>query len=334
MNKFYKYLFSITLIMGTMVSISSLSWLTAWMGLEMNLLSMMPLMKSFKNKYSSEATIKYFITQASASLVLLLSILIITNSWQSSMTQNHSIYLTEMALLLKMGAAPLHFWLPEVVSGLTWPMTMVTLTWQKIAPMILFSYLEPNINLLASVIITSSLVGGILGMNQLCLRKLLAFSSINHIAWMLSTIMFSKSIWLIYFLTYSFINYSLILTLNKNKILFMNQMTKLSPSNKTSKLIFILNFLSLGGLPPFIGFLPKWLTIHVMTQMNMFFTSTILIVSTLIALFMYLRTMFSSMTLSSEESTKLYASKFNNMMIFTSCSTILGLALLMSMPMM
>nr|YP_009441838.1 NADH dehydrogenase subunit 2 [Ips sexdentatus]AOY39591.1 NADH dehydrogenase subunit 2 [Ips sexdentatus] len=308
-------LFSFCLIMGTLISISATSWFTAWIGLEVNLLSLMPLMKSFKNKFSAEATLKYFMTQAMASAILIFSIVLISNFKNSSFFEISSLGapLLNSALLMKMGAAPLHFWLPEVVSGISWYLNIIILTWQKIAPMILLFYCSASNLFLSIFIIISSIVGSLESLNQTCLRKLLVYSSINHISWMLSALLNSMNSWMIYFVIYSFINLSIIFILNLNKIYFLSQINQIS-ANKTIKLLFMMNFLSLGGLPPFIGFFIKWMTLNEMILNKMFFLPIILISLTLIALFTYSRITFSSLTLSISQNLNFLS---NNKTMFT-----------------
>nr|AOY39721.1 NADH dehydrogenase subunit 2 [Scolytinae sp. BMNH 1043031] len=296
-------MFFITMMSGSIMTISSTSWIFAWIGLEINLLSFLPLMKSFKNKYSTEAMLKYFIIQALASSLVLTATLLFLNFklLMSNLPLIPSFFMNS-ALLMKMGAAPFHFWLPEVTSGCSWIITLLILTWQKIAPMILMIYSNPSNFLLIFIILISSIIGGISGMNQTCLRKILTYSSINHISWMLAASMISLSNWILYFLIYSIINLTLIIFFNSNNIFFITQLTKIMNDNKLNKLIFSINFLSLGGLPPFLGFLPKWVTIYSLSLTQMFFLTTILILSTLISLFMYIRVIFSSTILISSES--------------------------------
>nr|YP_009112317.1 NADH dehydrogenase subunit 2 [Eucryptorrhynchus brandti]AIY61443.1 NADH dehydrogenase subunit 2 [Eucryptorrhynchus brandti]AJT57321.1 NADH dehydrogenase subunit 2 [Eucryptorrhynchus brandti]ALF04088.1 NADH dehydrogenase subunit 2 [Eucryptorrhynchus brandti] len=327
MMNFYKFLFINLMFSSTLISISSTSWFNAWIGLEMNLLSIMPLMKSSNNKFSAEATIKYFIIQAMASSILLFSILIYTNLKifnMNSMLPLSSI-LINSSLLMKMGAAPFHFWLPEVLSGLNWQINFIILTWQKIAPMILLSYTILLPSFLSIIIILSSLISGIFGLNQICLRKILAFSSINHMSWMISIIMNSLNTWIYYFIIYSIINFNMIIIFNKYQIFFMNQLNKLFTNNKTMKFIFMLNFLSLGGLPPFLGFFPKWMTINFLINKNFFTLSFILIIFTLISLYFYLRITFSSFTLNSTESLINTFNKISFIHFFINLISLMGL---------
>nr|YP_010411495.1 NADH dehydrogenase subunit 2 [Pissodes yunnanensis]URP30496.1 NADH dehydrogenase subunit 2 [Pissodes yunnanensis] len=311
MKNFYKMLFLNTMIIGTLISISSTSWLTSWIGLEINLLSMMPLMKNIKNKFSSEATIKYFIVQTMASSMLLFSIIIFANikNFSYHLSTIPSIF-TDLALLMKMGAAPLHFWLPEVISGMNWSMGYILLTWQKIAPMILLTYSSMIPLFLSIFIVSSSLISGLQNMNQTCLRKILAYSSINHVSWMISAMMNSFMIWFYYFIIYCLINSNIVLLLNKYNIYFINQLSKFLTWNKNMKFMFMMNFLSLGGLPPFIGFLPKWLVINFMIKNNFYSLAILLIIFTLMSLYTYLRITFSSLILNSEES--LVNKNYNN----------------------
>nr|UUG47446.1 NADH dehydrogenase subunit 2 [Ips nitidus] len=302
MMNFYKIMFSFSLSLGTIIAVSSTSWFMAWLGLEINLLSLMPLMKSFKNKFSAEASLKYFMTQAMASAMLIFSVILIANLKNSNFfyIPNLGSSLMGSALLLKIGAAPLHFWLPEVVTGVSWNINMIILTWQKIAPMILLFYSISSPIFISIFIILSALIGSLEGLNQSCLRKLMVFSSINHIGWMLSALSSSFNTWLIYFLVYSFMNFNIISLLNLNKIYFISQINKLSP-NKSINFFFMANFLSLGGLPPFIGFFIKWITINELIFNKLFFLPITMIFLTLIALYFYLRISFSAMMLTMSE---------------------------------
>nr|UMB89173.1 NADH dehydrogenase subunit 2 [Coptodryas elegans] len=328
MAKFFKLLFYLTLIMGTLISISSMSWFYSWMGLEINLLSFIPLMKTTNNKYSSESITKYFMTQAMASFIMLFSIIMYTNSKEFNFELNNmSSMMMSSAIFMKMGAAPLHFWLPEVASGISWNSNFILLTWQKIAPMILLSYLNMIPNLMMMFIIISSITGSLMGLNQTCLRKILAYSSINHISWMLASMMCSMNTWLVYFLIYSLTNLAIINSFNLWKTMFISQINNIK--NSSSKMIFMLNFLSLGGLPPFTGFIPKWITINQLTNQSLYFLTTMLITFTLITLFFYLRISMSSLLLYSK-TTNFSMPKINTMMSIM-IATIAPMAIISSM---
>lgn len=231
------------------------------------------------------------------------------------------------ALLTKLGAAPFHAWFPEVIEGLNWINSLILLTWQKIAPIILIMYNFKISLFFRSIIIISSIIGGIYGINQIRIRKIIAFSSINHIAWILASIINIKTIWFSYFIIYSLISLRIILICQILNIFYLNQIFLTLNSNKLIKIFFIINFISLGGLPPFLGFLPKWLTIINLINNNFYFLRFILIVFSLITLFFYIRITLSTLTVSSRETILKIRIINNYFLIFINLITLLSLIL-------
>nr|APX39652.1 NADH dehydrogenase subunit 2 [Oreina alpestris] len=291
-----------TMILGTLITVSAYSWFSMWIGLEINLLSIIPLLKSPGSLYPSEASMKYFITQSLASTILLFSVLMMSNL-NEFLPQNSSLFLIILlnsTLLTKVGMAPFHWWFPEVIEGLSWNSSLLLLTWQKLGPMIILTY-NLTVNFFVFIIIFSSVVSGIWGVNQISLRKILAYSSINHMAWMIASILFLKMIWLMYFLIYTIITINIILIMKYLNIFYLKQLFNGLNSNKMNKLFFTLNFLSLAGLPPFLGFLPKWLITNNLIENNFFAVSIVLIISTLLPMFFYMRMTFSTFTFSANE---------------------------------
>nr|YP_010127368.1 NADH dehydrogenase subunit 2 [Apomecyna saltator]QPO99864.1 NADH dehydrogenase subunit 2 [Apomecyna saltator] len=324
--KFYKMLFFLTLMLGTLIAISSYSWLSMWMGLEINLLSIIPLLKDSKNLYPSEAALKYFITQALASSILLFSIVLSLNlSEFMDYPKNFIILMMNSALMTKLGAAPFHSWFPEVMEGLNWNNATIMLTWQKIAPMVLVMYNCQLTYFMLAIIIFSTILSGTLGLNQISLRKILTYSSINHIGWMLASMLNSQTIWMIYFLIYTLITLNLIVIFHYFKIYFLNQFFFVSNNLKMIKFFFICNFLSLGGLPPFLGFFPKWMVINNLISNNFYLMSTLLIVFTLISLYFYLRVTFSTILLNSSETLMIPCKKIGFSIYFVNFLSLSGL---------
>nr|YP_010249775.1 NADH dehydrogenase subunit 2 [Rheocricotopus villiculus]QTT60906.1 NADH dehydrogenase subunit 2 [Rheocricotopus villiculus] len=292
----YKFLFFNSMIIGSLISISASSWFSVWMGLEINLLSLIPLIMMSKNLFSSESSLKYFLIQAIASAVLLFSIIIFF-LFMNLKYENNFIYsslLINSSMMLKCGAAPFHFWLPSVMEGLTWMNNFLLMTWQKIAPLMILSYMM-NFKLLIFSIFMAMIFGSLGGLNQTSLRKLMAFSSINHLGWMLAGMIFNQTLWLIYFFIYFFLNMSITFMLNNFKIFNINQTFTIFKSNKFLKLMLFLPLLSLGGLPPFLGFFPKWLIIEMLIKNNLYFLLNFMLFLTLITLYFYLRISYSTL---------------------------------------
>lgn len=290
-------LFLLTLIRGTLLAISSNSWLGVWIGLEINLLSFIPLISDNKNLISTESSLKYFLTQAIASAVLLLAILILF-IYQNSLIiirifNNYEALLISSALFLKIGAAPFHFWLPTIIEGLSWTNNLILITWQKIAPIVVISY-RINYNYFIIVIVLCIIIGSLGGLNQTSLRKIIAFSSINHLGWILSSLLFNLSLWWNYFIIYIFLSIRLVFIFNIFQLFYINQSFSTNINSPVIKFIIFTNLLSLGGLPPFLGFIPKWLIIQNLINTNNYFLITIILVFTLITLFFYIRITFSA----------------------------------------
>nr|ALO76549.1 NADH deshydrogenase subunit 2 [Aderidae sp. GENSP01] len=315
MLKFNKIMFFNIMLMGIIISISSISWFTMWMGLEINLMAIIPLMVMINNSYSSEASMKYFITQTFASMILIFSImnLLINNEFMNF--KSIFINIINIALLTKLGMAPFHFWFPEVIQGLNWLNSLIILTIQKITPfMIIMSIHMQNIIFQFSIF-SSLIISTISSINQTSLRKILAYSSINHLAWMMTISMNSFSTWFMYYLTYIYITANLILMFYLLNIYFMPQIFNMFNNSKMMKLIFFSNFLSLSGIPPLIGFIPKWMTIYMLINKKMFFITFILILMTIIMIFIYMQFFINSLILNFNEKKNNYNKNYYSLLI-------------------
>nr|YP_010242108.1 NADH dehydrogenase subunit 2 [Lyssa zampa]QTI83023.1 NADH dehydrogenase subunit 2 [Lyssa zampa]UNP54433.1 NADH dehydrogenase subunit 2 [Lyssa zampa] len=287
-----KMFFIFILFFSTLISISSNSWFGCWIGLEINLLSFIPLITSSNNMMSSEASLKYFLTQTIASINFLFFILMKMIMLKNFEMNNLIAILINSSMLMKMGSAPFHFWFPSIIEGLSWINNFILMTWQKITPMILLSYYF-NMNFLIIIIILNIMIGAISGLNQTSLRKLMAFSSINNLGWMLMSIMISENLWMFYFIMYSYLISIMCLLFYIMNMFFINQLF-INNLNPLIKINMLINFLSLGGLPPFIGFFPKWIIINFMMINNMYIMTFIFIMMSLIMLFFYIRIIYSS----------------------------------------
>nr|QJQ37603.1 NADH dehydrogenase subunit 2 [Graphium parus] len=287
-----KMFFFFILFFSTLISISSNSWLGCWIGLEINLMSFIPLISNSKNLLSSEAALKYFLTQSIASINFLFIILMKMILLKNFEINNFISIMINSSMLMKMGSAPFHFWFPNIIEGLSWFNCFIIMTWQKISPMILMSYYLNN-NFLMIIVILNVIIGVMGGFNQTSLRKLMSFSSINNLGWMIIALMISENLWMMYLFMYSFLISIMCFLFNMLNIYFLNQLFLIN-MNFQIKFSFLINFLSLGGLPPFLGFFPKWIIINFLINNNLNMISFIFIMMSLIMLFIYIRISYSS----------------------------------------
>nr|APX40447.1 NADH dehydrogenase subunit 2 [Cryptocephalus cantabricus] len=325
-------MFLTTLIMGSLMTISSNSWMGMWIGLEINLLSIIPLLSANEQTNSAEASIKYFITQMMASNIILMAIICMFYNNEQIYSDFHLTKMIQSSLFIKMGAAPFHAWFPEVMEGLSWFNCLIILTWQKIAPMIILMALIKQEVFIYLIILISLMIGSIMGFNQISLRKIMAYSSINHIGWMIAAMISAKSIWMIYFVIYSLISINVVWIFHLMKVKNITQISNLFKNNKLSSLMFSMNFLSLGGLPPFLGFLPKWLTIQQLIYSENYSIALMMILLTLIAMFFYMRMSLVPMTLINAMNLTKITSKINFIVYFTNMISLSALLAVGFMP--
>nr|WNH24201.1 NADH dehydrogenase subunit 2 [Taaningichthys bathyphilus] len=294
MNPYILSILMMSLGLGTTITFASSHWLLAWMGLEINTLAIIPLMAQHHHPRAVEATTKYFLTQATAAAIILFASTTnawITGEWNISQL-SHPLPITAVtiALALKVGLAPAHFWLPEVLQGLDLTTGLILSTWQKLAPFALILQLNSaNPSLLIFLGLTSTVLGGWGGLNQTQLRKVLAYSSIAHLGWMILVVQFNPSLTTFTLLTYIVLTSSTFLTFKASGSTNVNALatswTKIPPLACLAPLLL----LSLGGLPPLTGFAPKWLILQELTKQGLPLTATISALTALLSLYFYLR---------------------------------------------
>nr|BAM74734.1 NADH dehydrogenase subunit 2 [Bolinichthys distofax] len=307
MNPYILTVLLIGLGLGTTITFASSHWLLAWMGLEINTLAIIPLMAQHHHPRAVEATTKYFLTQATAAAMILFASTMnawITGEW-NILQLSHPLTTTvvTMALALKVGLAPTHFWLPEVLQGLDLTTGMILSTWQKLAPFALIFQLNSTVPaLLIFLGLTSTVVGGWGGLNQTQLRKILAYSSIAHLGWMILVLQFSPSLTVLALVTYIIMTSSAFLTFKTFDSTNVNTLATSWAKVPALTALAPLVLLSLGGLPPLTGFAPKWLILHELTKQDLPLAATIAALTALLSLYFYLRICYA-MTLTMSPNT-------------------------------
>nr|Q85PP8.1 RecName: Full=NADH-ubiquinone oxidoreductase chain 2; AltName: Full=NADH dehydrogenase subunit 2 [Genetta servalina]AAN84592.1 NADH dehydrogenase subunit 2 [Genetta servalina] len=294
------FLIMSTVISGTLIVMTSSHWMLTWIGFEMNMLAIIPILMKKFNPRSMEASTKYFLTQATASMLLMMGIIInllYSGQWTVPNNPNPmaSILMTT-ALAMKLGLAPFHFWVPEVTQGIPLSSGMILLTWQKIAPLSVLYQISPTINpnLLLPMATLSVLIGGWGGLNQTQLRKILAYSSIAHMGWMTAILLYNPTMMILNLTIY------IIMTLTTFMLFMLNSTTTtLSLSQTWNKMPLITSLitmlmLSLGGLPPLSGFMPKWMIIQELTKNEMIIMPTFLAITALLNLYFYMRLTYAT----------------------------------------
>nr|AGM75581.1 NADH dehydrogenase subunit 2 [Erimyzon sucetta] len=341
MNPYVLTILLSSLGLGTTLTFASSHWLLAWMGLEINTMAILPLMAQHHHPRAVEATTKYFLTQATAAAMILFAST--TNAWLigewAINDLSHPLATTMIiaALALKIGLAPVHFWMPEVLQGLDLLTGLILSTWQKLAPFALIVQVAPTIDpmLLTFLGLASTLVGGWGGLNQTQLRKILAYSSIAHMGWMMIVLQYSPQLTLLALTMYIFMTSAAFLTLKLSSATKISSLTMAWSKAPILSATTALVLLSLGGLPPLTGFMPKWLILQELTKQGLPLTATVMALAALLSLYFYLRLCYA-MTLTiypnSVNSTTPWRTPSLQLTLPLAISTIIALGLLPLTP--
>nr|ADL70924.1 NADH dehydrogenase subunit 2 [Heteronotia binoei] len=289
-----------SLTTSTVIIMTSHHWLLAWLGLELNTLSILPIIMRSNHPRTTEAATKYFLIQTTAATLILLASTM--NAWQTgswNITESPSpvaTTITTTAIMMKLAIAPAHLWYPEVLQGTTMTTALIISTWQKIAPLtllyLLINHLPTNMMLLLGL--TSALLGGWTGLNQTQTRKIMAFSSISHMGWLITALCLSPSLTTLTMITYMTMTTTMFLSLTTSSsktLLDLGTSWTHSPILLTTTMLALL---SLAGLPPLTGFMPKLLILKELTTMKLLALATVLALTSLPNLAFYTRMAYLS----------------------------------------
>nr|ALC76372.1 NADH dehydrogenase subunit 2 [Dixonius taoi] len=284
-----------SLATGTIITTASHHWLLAWIGLELNTMSMLPLIMHPTHPRSTEATTKYFLIQAtSAALMLFASTM---NAWQTGhwtilhTTSPLTTTIAVMAIMMKLAIAPAHLWYPEILQGTTLTTALIISTWQKLAPLailyMMMNHLPTQTLLLLGLL--SALIGGWSGLNQTQTRKLMAFSSIAHMGWLITALSLNPSLTTLSLMTYLIMTTTVFLMLHTSTTKSLTDSGTTWTHSPLTLTFTMLTLLSLGGLPPLTGFMPKLLILNELTEQKLIPLATTMALASLPSLAFYTR---------------------------------------------
>jgi NADH-quinone oxidoreductase subunit N len=308
-------------VLGMMIMISSNDLIVFYMGLELQSLALYVLATFNRDQLkSSEAGLKYFVLSALSSGLLLYGCSLIygfTGSTNFNLIANQlnsseyaltfGIVFILVGLAFKISAVPFHMWAPDVYEGSPTSVTLFFTMVPKIAALtvfIRFLYV-PFLNLIDQwqmivifLSIASMLFGAIAAIGQTNLKRLIAYSSIGHVGYMLAGLAtgtndgIKSSI--IYIIIYLFMNlglFSCLLMMKRNNKYYedINDLSGLSKNHPLLSLSLLVILFSLAGIPPLAGFFAKFYIFNSVLQQSMYFLAIVGLISTVVAAFYYLR---------------------------------------------
>nr|BDQ44096.1 NADH dehydrogenase subunit 2 [Amynthas divergens] len=315
-----------TLITSTMMALSSTNWMFLWASMELNLLSFIPILMSSKSNQETEGSIKYFLAQALGSALLLTSSIMMWSPY--SILPSTMPMILMVSVLLKLGSAPCHFWYPSVMSSISWISCTILSSWQKLAPLsiLIFFTSQTSKSIVPLMAGLNALLGGVMGMNQSQLRTIMAYSSIGHLGWMMSFMLLDKPMTsMFYFMVYCSLIIPLFMIMNLMNLTTVKQLSKITMVSPMIQLSISILLISLAGLPPLTGFMPKMLAIIMLATYSTPLI-IILVLGSLMNLFFYLNIIINMMMSNQNMTTPTTKSHYSSVLMLMSSVTSMGLA--------
>ena len=269
--------FQLVLILRLGFALRSRSILVFWTCLELNILRFLPLM-TIDGGVAIENSIKYFLIQRIASVFFLISSLI--RLFTRYVFINIVIF---CSIMLKLGAAPLHGWFLALINTSTARIIIYLSTTQKIIPLIVTSCLEISQSIFASMIMLTVWVVWTNGLSLMRLNNILGLSSIRNLLWFIIRARLNVEIILLFFILYRLMLLGVLSTSLEGHII--RSVCQISRISILEKRIFTYFFLSLGGLPPFLGFLGK---VVILKLLRLWFNTILIILLVVRALIILL----------------------------------------------
>nr|WNV65522.1 NADH dehydrogenase subunit 2 [Cyanopterus ninghais] len=291
MLKKYNLLYLMMYMLSSFLIFYMNNYYSMWILMELNLLLFI-IFLIMSSKFLGNKIIKYYLINSFGSMIFLFFINM--NLFKENLNY---FYILNFMMMLKLGMFPFHHWFIDLMINLNWLMCFFLSTWQKLIPLMILMYFYIK-NLIILLSIMGSLFSLMMVFNQIYLKKLMGYSSIIHLSWLMLSILLGMKMWMIYFFIYSLTLYFFMIILNMLNFNLINEMYMYMNIYEMKILMFLL-ILSIGGIPPMFGFLIKMLFLNKMIELMEFFMLMILIFCSLVFLFYYIRLMFNMMMIES-----------------------------------
>ena len=319
------YVLGLFATLGMMVMISAHSFLLVYLGLELLSLSLYAMIAfNRKSLRASESAMKYFVLGAMASGLLLYGISIFYGiTGTLDLTQLSAAVKGEMGdhpvalgfaltfivvgLCFKLGAVPFHMWLPDIYQGAPTSVTLFIGTAPKIAGFAMAIRLLVDglgdlhvdwSQMLTALAIASLALGNVIAIAQTNFKRMLAYSTISHVGFILLGILSTSANGyasaMFYTITYaitSSVAFGVLLVLNRKgfEAEEINDLSGLNDSNPWYAALLAIAMFSMAGVPPTVGFYAKLSVLQAVIQVDMVWLAIVAVLFSVIGLFYYLR---------------------------------------------
>lgn len=290
--------------LSSLLLVSSVNWLSIYLAMELQTLTLFILTAIKRDSaYSTEAGLKYFVLGAASSGLFLFGCALLygvtgeisVQGINSVLTADAGKILITVSLLFKLSVTPFHMWAPDVYEGAPTITTALLATVPKVAVFSILVQIGAVTNVVLVCALLSIVYGSIGALNQTKIKRLLAYSGIGHMGFMLFGVAIgsfesiqASLIYMIVYVIMSVCSFSIILSLNLTKNLII-EVSGLSRDNPAMALTLGLIFLSIAGIPPLAGFLSKWFILLAGVSSGYYLISIMIVVSSVIAGVYYVR---------------------------------------------
>ena len=319
------YVLGLFATLGMMIMISAHSFLLVYLGLELLSLSLYSMIAFNRNSLrASESAMKYFVLGAMASGLLLygisifygitgtldinqLSVAVKAESWEHPVALGFALTFIVVGLCFKLGAVPFHMWLPDVYQGAPTSVTLFIGTAPKIAGFAMAIRLLVDglgslsvdwSQMLMVLAVASMALGNVVAISQTNFKRMLAYSTISHVGFILLGILSATANGyasaMFYTITYaitSSVAFGVLLVLNRKGFEAENisDLSGLNDSNPWYAALLAIAMLSMAGVPPTVGFYAKLTVLQAVVQVDMVWLAIVAVLFSVIGLFYYLR---------------------------------------------
>ena len=274
------------IILSVFISLRVNSNFLIWILLELNMIRFLPIISS-KEHIEIENSIKYFLIQRWASVIFLIRFFLL------NLFLNNMYILIIFRIFMKLGVTPFHIWFISILKTRSLFILIILSTIQKIIPLIILSNLSIKFEILYIIIFFNILTFLIILSRIININKILAVSSMINIIWILFRIIFSLKLIFLFIIIYLFLLIGIYIIYN---IYNLNIFLQINRINYFDKIIIIMIFISLGGIPPLLGFLRKYIILKFLIFYENFFFLLVVIFSSLLILYIYISRIYFFLT--------------------------------------
>lgn len=317
------YTLALSGVLGMMIMVSSSTMLTLYLGLELLSLSLYALVALNKSDgRSSEAAMKYFVLGALASGALLYGISMVYGATGSlhfdeiaaAMAGNENstaavfgLAFVVVGIAFKFGAAPFHMWVPDVYDGAPTSVALYISAAPKIAAFALaVRFLVDGLitahsswqGMLIVIAVLSMVLGNLIAIAQVSIKRLLAYSTISHVGFILMGILSGSSdgysAAMFYAITYAITSmgaFGIILAMDRTGVAtsLLTDLRGLFRRNPVYAAVMMVLLISMTGVPPTVGFYAKLAVLKSVVAADLTWLAIIAVVMSVVGAFYYLR---------------------------------------------